>query len=261
MNIIKPRSCKSLIAAACLAAVAFPSLASAQATVVYLETFGTPAGANGTFGSVGWSWYSSAAATNRTNSTTGTAVNPTAPTNTATANIGQAAAVADGNGYGFFNSSATSHFGFTTEYNGATPLTTASISEVSFVQGNAVAYQFRVAIQTGGNWYVTTTALAGTVADQATFTSAPTKLTFSGLNTASWSALSFTAGSALSIGSAATLPGNSTITGFGLYATTGTAGTGRFDDFTVTAIPEPSTFAALAGLGVLGLAASRRRRQ
>ena len=32
------------------------------------------------------------------------------------------------------------------------------------------------------------------------------------------------------------------------------------DNITVTAIPEPSTFAALAGLGVLGLAAARRRR-
>jgi len=34
-----------------------------------------------------------------------------------------------------------------------------------------------------------------------------------------------------------------------------------FADFSVVAIPEPSSFAALGGLAVLGLAASRRRRQ
>jgi PEP-CTERM motif len=36
--------------------------------------------------------------------------------------------------------------------------------------------------------------------------------------------------------------------------------TGRLDNFSITAIPEPSSFAAFAGLGVLGLTASRRRR-
>ncbi len=34
-----------------------------------------------------------------------------------------------------------------------------------------------------------------------------------------------------------------------------------FDNFSVTAIPEPSAFAALAGLGALGFASSRRRRR
>jgi hypothetical protein len=33
------------------------------------------------------------------------------------------------------------------------------------------------------------------------------------------------------------------------------------DDVTFSAIPEPSAFAALAGLGALGLAATRRRRR
>lgn len=44
---------------------------------------------------------------------------------------------------------------------------------------------------------------------------------------------------------------------------TGTASLSTFlnvDDFTVAAIPEPSSFAALAGLGALGLVVSRRRR-
>ena len=35
----------------------------------------------------------------------------------------------------------------------------------------------------------------------------------------------------------------------------------RYDNIEVSVIPEPSAFAAIAGLGVLGLATSRRRRR
>ena len=50
-----------------------------------------------------------------------------------------------------------------------------------------------------------------------------------------------------------------------IYASAGTGTTGannwRIDDLKVTAVPEPSATAALAGLATLGLVASRRRRR
>jgi hypothetical protein len=45
-----------------------------------------------------------------------------------------------------------------------------------------------------------------------------------------------------------------------LGSTPVTSGQMHLDDFTVTAIPEPSTYAVLAGLGALGLAVSRQRK-
>jgi hypothetical protein len=42
--------------------------------------------------------------------------------------------------------------------------------------------------------------------------------------------------------------------------TVATAGTDRVDNFTISAIPEPSTYALLAGFAVLGFAALRRKR-
>jgi hypothetical protein len=47
----------------------------------------------------------------------------------------------------------------------------------------------------------------------------------------------------------------------GITTRTSTTGTAtRFDDLTISAIPEPSTYAALAGLATLGFVAFRRRR-
>jgi hypothetical protein len=52
------------------------------------------------------------------------------------------------------------------------------------------------------------------------------------------------------------------ITALGVYNWNAAVNTvTRFDDFTVTAVPEPSTYAALLGLSALGLAAWRSRRR
>ena len=62
---------------------------------------------------------------------------------------------------------------------------------------------------------------------------------------------------------AAGAAGNPTLKNLLIVGFEGTGGNGSIGVFEVTstsAIPEPSTYAALAGLGVLGLALSRRRR-
>ena len=55
-------------------------------------------------------------------------------------------------------------------------------------------------------------------------------------------------------------PVDYTITDAGTVASYGTISSGKFITALAPAIPEPSSFAALAGFAVLGLAASRRRR-
>jgi hypothetical protein len=51
------------------------------------------------------------------------------------------------------------------------------------------------------------------------------------------------------------------ITALGVYNWNSINSSTRFDDFTITAVPEPSTYAALLGLAALGLAAWRSRRR
>ncbi len=262
------------------AAASLASVASAQ-SIAYLETFGNST-SNASYGSVGWNLYwnqsgtgtTAGTAVNRTNpgttgnpgTLTGAAVNFTAVAGAATANIGQEQP-GSGTGFAFVGATnVTAAFAFTTEYNGASAITTSNIQSISFVQGNSAAATFRAAVQVGGTWYVTASQSGNTMtAAQFAGSLDPyvagqgVALTFD-LTSASWSALNFTPGSALSVGTSATLP-TGTVTAFGYFVTMAGGTTVRVDDFSVSVIPEPSSFAALAGLAGLGMAASRRRRR
>ena len=263
------------------AAAALTSVASAQ-SIVYRETFSNTGNANVSYGNIGWNLYwnqsgtstTAGTAVNRTNpgttgnpgNLTGAAVNFTAVAGAATTNIGQQQA-GSGTGFAFVGATdVTAAFAFTTEYNGTSAITTSNIQSISFVQGNSAAATFRAAVQVGGTWYVTASQSGNTMtAAQFAGTLNPyvagqgVALTFD-LTSASWSALDFTPGSALSVGASTTLP-TGTVTAFGYFVTMAGGTTVRVDDFSVSVIPEPSSFAALAGLAGLGMAASRRRRR
>jgi|GEM_PF-2707904 PEP-CTERM putative exosortase interaction domain len=267
---------RPLLATVCVAAAALPCVASAQ-TTAYLETFhNTLPSGNANYQTVGWSLYWNQGANiaqNRTNPSpnTGSAISRTHVEDSATSNMGQDQPGGEG-GLAFVGSSnVTEAFAFTTEYNNAFgPITTDNIHSVSFLQGNNNETTFRVALRINESWFVTE-AQQGDVMSGDDFTGntsgenytgekSAVKLTFD-LTSESWSTLNFTSGSALSVGSTTTLP-SGTVTAFGFFVTLTNGGTIRVDDFTVmvSTIPEPSTFAALAGLGALGLAATRRRR-
>ncbi len=261
MNNPKSYAPRTLAAAACLAAVAFPSFSSAQ-ELVYRETFGTTTRA--TYASMGWSFrYNNATGTARDGSTatTATAVSEGAhsPLSVGT-NVGQTQTSNSAtNGLAFFNTTGGfNYFGYTSEYDGTNgPLTTSNIHSITYLNQSETEWQMRAAIQVNDSWYVTDAQAGYTVS--GTFDQGAALLTFD-LTSTSWTALSFVAGSVLELGATNQVLPTGTITAFGFFGTGGTS-SNRIDDFSVYVIPEPSTFAAFAGLGALGVAATRRRRK
>ena len=74
-----------------------------------------------------------------------------------------------------------------------------------------------------------------------------------------WYAINYTlAGSGFSVSRTAVALPTGAVSAMGLFADTKGLGTARFDNFTVTNIPEPFFLAALLGTGALSFTASRR---
>jgi hypothetical protein len=150
-----------------------------------------------------------------------------------------------------------------------------SINSISFLLGNsATSVTTRVAVRIGGNWYASvptfTNATSGVYESKtltwSTAASSWRSLTNDGDMTIDGSSVATTiAGTALSLGATlgANLPSGN-ITGFGLFfdGIVNNA-TARYDLYQIdaTAIPEPSTYAALVGMVVLGSALIRRNRR
>ncbi len=258
--------------AGALAVSSFASVASAQ-TTIYRETFGNNANFGVDIANYGWARLGSATAAGNVadfsaganGTVTGNATKTNvdgAPQNLDNVNAG----VSESMIYGFvFNQNTTNTLLYTNEY--SFNLSQYELNSASWYSnrntGSAAPNSQNVAIKIDGVWYVTQASnnftTAGTAAD---FDTTATKTTFN-LATASWHTLTATIGSPFSVSGTTTLPTTGTVEAFGIYVTLGSAVITRFDTFELqaTAIPEPSAFAALAGLTGLGLAATRRRRR
>jgi hypothetical protein len=248
-----------------LGLLALTSAASAQ-NVVYRETFNntTDPADNLALGNAGWALRHGLLAGNGGIQTTNTGISSVTgrPVDLGGVNSGSTDVVA--NGLAFSSLALTDGDGifYTNEYTVARSVN--EISTVSWYQGNANAgNSFRVAVQIGGAWYASDAAFTGpAVGSAANFGTQAEAKSFTWTTAASaWRNLTFTPGTSLSLGAVLTeaLP-TGDLTGFGLY-TNNRSGILRFDTFTITAVPEPSSFAALAGLGALGFVAARRRRR
>ncbi|MBC8009301.1 MAG: PEP-CTERM sorting domain-containing protein [Burkholderiales bacterium] len=242
---------------AALAAVSLVSAASAQ-SVIYREVFGRTAGTgNASLSTYNWLGYSGATAVNESASFGNFGIAPEGTAGSGSfSNVNSLAAVNSGavtpvdNGRTFFFGSGI-FLAYTTEY--TVNRSTNSITTITWDQRND-GPALSAAVQIGGNWYASSTVPGG---------GGGTAWSVASLNfqTTSWTAVNFTAGSTLSIGATTVLPAGD-ITGFGIFGPTARGTTGaRLDGYTInaTAIPEPSTYAALVGAAVLGLAACRRR--
>lgn len=245
---------------------------SLQAQVLYRQTFGTTSN-NVSVGSVGWTVATGATATNYTtgfdtaNGLGGWLNNSNGnPQNLPNVNTGSAT-VSQSTGLAVVSlANASNRLGiiYTSQFS-LNPADYSAGLQFSWNQGNnSTTINYRVAIQVNGAWYASTQTFANatSVSSVGNFASQSVAMTFN-FNTlaATWRNLDFTLGSTLALGS--TLTSNlsaGNITGFGLYMDSASGGTSRFDTFTITAVPEPTT----VGLALLGLAGglliSRRRR-
>jgi hypothetical protein len=265
-----------------LAFFAFASVASAQ-TVLYRETFSSTVN-NANHSNVSWAVQRSGG-TSYTNAgfdnVAGISSQTGRVTDLGNVNAGNTTNATINSGgqtsTGFFfinanlvNGSANPTLAWTNE---AGPIAVSNVGKFSFDIGNVSTTQnVRVAIQVGSAWYVSSTAITSpAVSGAGLFASLaqPRELTFS-TAAGSWNTITFqqagtnpltSAGTgSLSLGALATTDLAGDINAFGLYVESG-ADNVRFDTFTITsAIPEPSAYAVLAGLGALGLAVLRRRR-
>jgi hypothetical protein len=267
-------------------AVAAFSIASAATTfaqsTVYAENFGNTGASiapNNT--NIGWSLFSSTGADALTLgsvadssavTTVGQIESGTGnPTNIANVNSGTSLSAT--NGFTRINVSAANpaagnYLFFSSEY--SFDLSQSQINSISWYSARNTGFTTsvqRAAVLVNGTWYVSNAS--GNPSGNDGFNGTTTTLIAPATGLGSlWNELTFTTGSTLfSIsGTSALLPVSGVVTGVGIYVNTVTNSGGKsfiIDSFQVTAsaIPEPSTFAALAGIAVLGLAASRRRQR
>lgn len=248
------------------AAVLLGLAASASAqSIIYRETFSQTVN-NSTLNSVGWQAYTTATVGANVADTTfssGFVSNGTGrPANLDPINAGTYGQQPLGIAY-LDSGSRQEALLFTTEYTwNWNPVTTAG--DIKWFSGNQFAnIPQRAALQIGSQWYVSAERIGPNVGGAGNFATFASEVAPVSLAGTSWFALTATIGAPFSIsGTAVSLP-TGLVSGMGIYTNvTGSGQNSRFDNFTVTttAIPEPSSFAALAGLGALGLVALRRRR-
>ena len=234
--------------------------AVAHGTIIYAEDFGD-ATTNQPTTSVGWHWmYQDGASV----------VSPDVATMEGIENPGLGgpggftgrALVGWGEGSGnawdrsdtylFFDSDPT----FDTSGGGS--LLWSNLEEVSFVanRGSAFVGTTRAVLQIGGDWYAS---------EAQTFTTTVSPYSID-IQDSNW--VAFTPGTSLALSGAGDtladlgVSGNLQSVGFWVNTTSGTGSNRqwRVDDLEVTAIPEPSTYAALIGLLALVFVARRRLR-
>lgn len=231
---------------------------------LYTETFENPAtGANMQTSAIGWSVYAGS-----------TAINNSTTTSSGSSPFHDYAAVSTSD-FLFVNNAVTLNQSFAAVHEFGAGLTIKSGDTFSWQMGNATtAATAQIMIQTGGNWYVSTSVKQNTKVNgyssgtefinavNASSADVSFSLAFDP-STAAWKTVTLTDGVELSIGSTITNPFSSTttITGIGFYLVDAGASIGqsmRID--TLQIVPEPGTL-ALAGLGGMLLVVSARRQR
>jgi len=240
----------SIITVLSLTGLAF--LTSANAAVLYSQTFNNVTGNNTVVGTVGWAGYLGA--------------NATAAPNNGSVDTVMIANVAgnpstDGNSFLFAQNpnTASQIFAATTTFASINPTT------ITWKQGNSdTAIQVRLMVQSGGNWYASSTAFTNaSTYTAATFSSAGNaadvskSFTFT-TSASAWRSLTLTPGTSLILGSViGSNLSSSSITGVGFFVSEPSLNQkARLD--TLEIVPEPTTI-VMFGLGLAGILCLRKR--
>jgi len=254
---------------------------------IYREVFGnTSSGTNAPPSSVGWAgaWGATASDASVGDAPAGSFNNfgvstqLGSPNNLDNINAG-GPALSTANGLFFVSQAGQNFIAYTTGYTVNQTLT--PIQDISFYAGSTFDTAggipgFRIAVQQDGNWYASTQVLANNlnVTSAGNFhlaagSGGAQQVTFNWTTAATaWDNLTFTPGTALTLGGLSAGLNGDPITAFGLYsdATDSLGNTEnairRFDTYQIdgTVVPEPgSVVLALFGLGALmGLRRSRK---
>jgi hypothetical protein len=290
MYSIIPSLPKSLAAFTAAIVVVLLSNVNASAEVIYRETFGRPGpGTTSNIGPTNFHWIRYNTAGTLTSLTGGVNGGGSAgtevgrPTDLANVNAGNNSDGTSGAyalGWAFMD--GTSRLAYTPEYSFNPADYQAGSLTFSWYQGNNTSIadnDFRLALQIGGAWYVSSQSFANTASvtgggNFGTLAAGAGGAEFMSLiydsAAANWLTLDFTGSynhldgttttsGALALGSAAESDLSGMITGFGLYRNA-TGQNARWDSFQIEGIliPEPSSL-ALFGLGGLGVLLFRRR--
>ena len=243
----------------CIAAgaVLLPSTSSAQ--VVYRENFNNSTSGNLPASSVGWSlWMADGFNAGFAPAETTGGVSNNSNSIAAGPNLGQSDTSAATSGFFFaggFGAATTNLLAYTSEYTGATVLNRSTLQSIRFYQGNSngTDAQFRIALQIGGDWYVSSAQSGNNVGNTAAFGLGAVQLTFSSFTAEDWYTLD---SSTLAVGGTAVELPTGTVQSFGFFANKAdldpVSTTVRVDVYEVYAIPEPSTvLLLLGGVGAL----------
>lgn len=240
-----------------LVCAAFAAVSSSSAFAQYTQLFpNASTTTNAPVSSISWTAYQGSTATNVSGAVAGSPLD----------RVGIASANGVDGTAGFLF--AANNTGTATDYAVVTAVTAFRPDGISWRMGNsATNVGVRVLVQVGGSWYATsqlfTNASTYTASTFAASIDADTtkSFTFSTAG-ANWRAVTLTPGTALSVGASALASplASDSITGIGFFIDGQGGQAARIDNLVVTAIPEPSSFAALCGFGAVCAAALRRRR-
>ncbi len=254
---MKPIQKLSSYALGIFLALGVPQITNAQ-SIVYSQTFNTGSGVNAPLNGVDWQAHHGA---------TATAYNTSISDDSATPIIGGLASgggddSGNGSDFGYLFHRGALNTGSPVIWwtSALTPFDVSLLDSFQFdLRNTSTSQDIRFALQIASNWYA-----SDAVFNNTTSNSWSNNLTLANATSATWNALDFTPGSALSMGAAATLPLTGNITAVGAFDTS-IAGSDtahiRIDNFEVIAIPEPSSTTLFGlGLGALTILSRRARR-